>query len=80
MRCTKTACVLLAALMVVAGGGVVSAQTQTKTQVFGWNLEGEVESGLRGLPQNPNGDRTPGGAQATRRRGRDFVDTPEPAA
>jgi MtrB/PioB family decaheme-associated outer membrane protein len=46
--------------MVLAGGGVGSAQTQTKTQLFGWNLEGEVESGLRGLPQNPNGDRTPG--------------------
>jgi len=60
MRCTNTAGVLLAALMVLAGGGVGSAQTQTKTQLFGWNLEGEVESGLRGLPQNPNGDRTPG--------------------
>jgi MtrB/PioB family decaheme-associated outer membrane protein len=58
MRYTKTACVLLAAIMVLAGGGVASAQT--KTQLFGWNLEGEVESGLRGLPQNPNGGRTPG--------------------
>jgi hypothetical protein len=59
MRRTKTACVLLAALMVLAGGGVGSAQTQTKTQLFGWNLEGEVESGIQGLPQNPNGGHTP---------------------
>ena len=60
MRCTKTAGVLLAALMVLAGSGVGSAQTQTKTQLFGWNLEGEVESGIQGLPQNPNGSHTPG--------------------
>ena len=60
MRYTKAAYALLAAIMVLAGGSVAFAQTKTQTQLFGWNLEGEVESGLRGLPQNPNGNRTPG--------------------
>jgi MtrB/PioB family decaheme-associated outer membrane protein len=46
--------------VVWAGVGVASAQTTTKTQLFGWNLEGEVESGLRGFVQDPNGSRTPG--------------------
>ncbi len=60
MRYTRTARVFLATLVVLAGAGAASAQTQTKTQLFGWNLEGEIESGIQGLPQNPNGDRTPG--------------------
>jgi len=60
VRYMRTVRVFLATLVVLAGAGMASAQTQTKTQLFGWNLEGEVESGLRGLPQNPNGDRTPG--------------------
>jgi len=36
------------------------AQTKTQTQLFGWNLQGEIESGIQGLPQNPNGTHTPG--------------------
>src|SRR5438034_5693510 len=60
MRQTATARMLLAALALLVGSGVASAQTQTQTQIGGWNLLGEIESGLRGLPQNPNGSRTPG--------------------
>jgi MtrB/PioB family decaheme-associated outer membrane protein len=60
VRYTKTAWGFLAAFVVLAGAGMASAQTQTKTQLFGWNLEGEIESGVQGLPQNPNGGRTPG--------------------
>jgi MtrB/PioB family decaheme-associated outer membrane protein len=60
MRHMRTAPAFLAMLAVLAGAGVVSAQTKTQTQIGGWNLEGEIESGLRGLPQNPNGSRTPG--------------------
>jgi len=60
MRYGKTAWGVLAVLVVLAGAGLASAQTQTKTQLFGWNLEGEVESGIQGLPQNPNGSHTPG--------------------
>src|SRR5215469_5880452 len=36
------------------------AQTKTQTELFGWNLQGEIESGIQGLPQNPNGTHTPG--------------------
>jgi MtrB/PioB family decaheme-associated outer membrane protein len=54
----RTARILLATLVVLAGAGVASAQT--KTQLGGWNVEGSIESGVRFLPQNPNGDRTPG--------------------
>jgi len=36
------------------------AQTKTQTQIGGWNLQGEIESGIQGLPQNPNGTHTPG--------------------
>ncbi len=60
MRYVSTVRVFLATLVVLAGAGAASAQTQTKTQLFGWNLEGEVESGIQGLPQNPNGGHTPG--------------------
>src|SRR5947207_14848805 len=60
MRQTATARMLLAALALLVGSGVASAQTQTQTQIGGWNLLGEVESGLYGLVQNPNGSRTPG--------------------
>src|SRR4029450_11244382 len=42
------------------GGGVASAQAHAQSWVFGSNLGGEVEAGIQGLPQNPNGDRTPG--------------------
>src|SRR6266496_57957 len=56
----RTARAFLAMLVVLAGAGVVSAQTKTQTQIGGWNLEGEIESGLRGLVENPNGNRTPG--------------------
>jgi len=60
MRYMRTVSVFLAILVVLGGAGVASAQTQTKTQLFGWNLEGGIEAGIQGLPQNPNGDRTPG--------------------
>ena len=50
----------MAAFLLLAAAGVAPAQTKTETQIGGWNVEGEVESGLRGLPQNPNGNRTPG--------------------
>src|SRR5215831_644343 len=60
MRYGKTAWGVLAVLAVLAGAGLASAQTQTKTQLFGWNLEGEVESGIQALPQNPTGSHTPG--------------------
>src|SRR5215468_8586571 len=60
MRHMRTARGLFTALALLALAGVASAQTQTKTQIGGWNVEGEVESGLYGLIQNPNGDRTPG--------------------
>jgi len=62
MRSMSTARVLLATLVILVWAGAASAQTdtKTKTQLFGWNLEGEIESGLRGLPENPNGSRTPG--------------------
>jgi len=60
MRSMKTASILLAVAVALAGAGAASAQTKTQTQIGGWNLEGEFESGLRGLPENPNGSRTPG--------------------
>ncbi len=75
MRPMRTACVLLATLVVLAGAGAASAQTKTETQLFGWNLEGEIESGLRGLPQNPNGDRTPGLADGKFEEYRDINST-----
>jgi MtrB/PioB family decaheme-associated outer membrane protein len=60
MRHMRTARAFLTALVVLAGVSVASAQTRTQIQLGGWNVEGEVESGVRFLPQNPNGDRTPG--------------------
>ena len=56
----RTARLLVAVVAVLASTGVASAQTQTKTQIGGWNLEGEVESGVRVFGENPNGSRTPG--------------------
>jgi MtrB/PioB family decaheme-associated outer membrane protein len=53
-----------AALAILAGTGVASAQTKTDTQIGGWNLEGFIEPGLRFLPENPNGEHTPGKADA----------------
>jgi len=60
MRQMRTACSLLAALVVLVGVGSASAQTDTKTKLGGWNLQGEIEQSLFGLIQNPNGNRTPG--------------------
>src|SRR5215470_13729357 len=60
MRSLRTLAAFLIALLVVGMSVGAAAQTQTKTQLFGWNLEGEVESGIQGLPQNPNGTHTPG--------------------
>lgn len=64
MRQTRTARFLIAALALLAGAGVASAQTKTETQIGGWNLEGFIEPGLRFLPENPNGQHTPGLADA----------------
>ena len=47
MRQTRTAGFLLAALAILAGAGVASAQTKTETQLGGWNVEGFIEPGLR---------------------------------
>src|SRR5215831_21272884 len=60
MRPMRMARFLLAALALLVGAGAASAQTDTKTKLGGWNLQGEVEAGLFGLIQNPNGNRTPG--------------------
>lgn len=60
MRKTGKARVLIAALVILAGAGVASAQTKTETQIAGWNVEGYIEPGLRFLIENPNGERTPG--------------------
>ena len=69
MRSGRMAAVLLAALFVVAMAEKTAAQTQTQTQLFGWNLRGDVEAGLQGLPQNPN---VPGGADGKFEEYRDF--------
>jgi len=60
MRQTRTAGFLLAALAILAGAGVASAQTKTETQLGGWNVEGFIEPGLRFFVENPNGEHTPG--------------------
>ncbi len=60
MREARTARFLFAALVVLAGAGVASAQTKTDTQIAGWNVEGFIEPGLRFFIENPNGERTPG--------------------
>jgi MtrB/PioB family decaheme-associated outer membrane protein len=64
MRTMRTVRFLLAALVVLAGARVASAQTKTDTQIGGWNVEGYIEPGLRFFGENPNGDRTPGKADA----------------
>jgi MtrB/PioB family decaheme-associated outer membrane protein len=64
MRQTRTARFLIAALAIVAGAGVASAQTKTDTQIGGWNVEGFIEPGLRFFGENPNGEHTPGKADA----------------
>ena len=60
MRQTRTARFLIAALVILAGADVASAQTRTDTLLGGWNVEGFIEPGLRFLPENPNGEHTPG--------------------
>jgi MtrB/PioB family decaheme-associated outer membrane protein len=64
MRQTRTARFLIAALAILAGAGVASAQTKTETQIGGWNVEGFIEPGLRFFTENPNGKHTPGLADA----------------
>jgi MtrB/PioB family decaheme-associated outer membrane protein len=64
MRQTRSARFLLAALAILAGAGVASAQTKTETQLGGWNVEGFIEPGLRFFIENPNGEHTPGKADA----------------
>ena len=60
MRHTRTLRLLFAAVVILAGAGVASAQTRTETQIAGWNVEGFIEPGLRFFIENPNGERTPG--------------------
>jgi len=60
MRQTRTAGFLFAALAILAGAGVASAQAKTETQLGGWNVEGFIEPGLRFFVENPNGEHTPG--------------------
>lgn len=64
MRAMKTARFISTALAVLACAGVASAQTKTETQIGGWNVEGYVEPGLRFFGENPNGEHTPGKADA----------------
>ena len=54
MREARTARLLFAALVVLAGVGAASAQTKTDTQIAGWNVEGYVEPGLRFFPEDPS--------------------------
>ena len=72
MRQTRTAGFLLAALAILAGAGVASAQTKTETQLGGWNVEGFIEPGLRFFVENPNGEHTPGKQDAKLEEYRDI--------
>src|SRR5215467_2195289 len=51
---------LFVVFLLIGAASEAQAQTKTETQIGGWNLQGEVEAGLFGLIQNPNGNRTPG--------------------
>ena len=64
MRQTRSARFLIAAWALLAGAGVASAQTKTDTQIGGWNVEGFIEPGVRFFGENPNGNNTPGKADA----------------
>jgi MtrB/PioB family decaheme-associated outer membrane protein len=72
MRQVRTARFLFAALAILAGAGMASAQTKTDTQIGGWNVEGFIEPGLRFFVENPNGDHTPGKADAKLEEYRDI--------
>src|SRR5215813_15551871 len=60
MRSVRMPRAVWAFILVVAAAAEAPAQTQTNTQLGGWNLLGEIEAGGRALIQNPNGERTPG--------------------
>jgi MtrB/PioB family decaheme-associated outer membrane protein len=54
MRMTRTGRFVLAALMALAAAAPASAQTDTKTQVGGWNIEGYWEAGVRFFAERPS--------------------------
>jgi MtrB/PioB family decaheme-associated outer membrane protein len=57
MRPFKTACLILAALAVLAVPNMASAQDATRTQIGGVNIEGYGEAGVRFFGEEPPGSR-----------------------